>query len=223
MAERARAYGLSDVQILQFPADGTITYGTQRSRQAWDATEGELAEIRDGKTSKIASFAAEPVALAGDSETADVSADLIDVGDGTHESDYDGKDVKGRIVLVAAQPGDVQELAVGKFGAAGILSYAQNQKTCSGWRERQSGSVGTLKSFSPNKTFAFMISLRSWPALQDRLKRKETIRLHAVVQAGQHPGFCKGRHRRHTRLGSAACGAGDCVFLSPRSSAPGGQ
>src|SRR5277367_5252614 len=59
VAERARAYGLSDVQILQFPADGKIIYGTQRSRQAWDANEGELTEIRDGKNFKLASYAAE--------------------------------------------------------------------------------------------------------------------------------------------------------------------
>src|SRR5882762_7488286 len=37
VAERLRAYGLSDVAILQFPADGKIFYGTQRSRPAWDA------------------------------------------------------------------------------------------------------------------------------------------------------------------------------------------
>src|SRR5579863_8887945 len=37
IAERARAYGLSDVQVLQFPADGKIYYGTQRSRPPWDA------------------------------------------------------------------------------------------------------------------------------------------------------------------------------------------
>src|SRR5579859_4381381 len=43
VAERARAYGLSDVQILEFPADGKIFYGTQRSRPAWDA---EFAELR---------------------------------------------------------------------------------------------------------------------------------------------------------------------------------
>src|SRR5580698_262056 len=42
VAERARAYGLSDVQILEFPADGKIFYGTQRSRPAWDADLGEL-------------------------------------------------------------------------------------------------------------------------------------------------------------------------------------
>src|ERR1700722_6683906 len=56
VVERARAYGLSDVQILQFPADGKIFYGTQKSRQGWDAKEGELTEIRDGKTEKIASY-----------------------------------------------------------------------------------------------------------------------------------------------------------------------
>ncbi len=37
VAERARAYGLSHVEVLQFPTDGKVFYGTQRSRQAWDA------------------------------------------------------------------------------------------------------------------------------------------------------------------------------------------
>src|SRR4030088_1151324 len=45
VAERARAYGLSDVAILQFPTDGKIFYGTQRSRLGWDAEEGELEEV----------------------------------------------------------------------------------------------------------------------------------------------------------------------------------
>src|SRR5579862_5926895 len=45
VAERLRAYGLSDVVILQFPADGKIFYGTQRSRPAWDVEVGELEEL----------------------------------------------------------------------------------------------------------------------------------------------------------------------------------
>ena len=129
VAERARAYGLGDVQILQFPADGKILYGTQRARQAWDASQGELTEIKNGNSIKLASYAAQPIVLAEDSESADVTADLIDVGKGSEEGDYAGKDVKGKIVLAAAQADDVQDLAVGKFGAVGIVSYAQNQKT----------------------------------------------------------------------------------------------
>ena len=45
VADRLRAYGLSDVRILQFPADGKIFYGTQRSRPAWDAEFAELWEM----------------------------------------------------------------------------------------------------------------------------------------------------------------------------------
>jgi aminopeptidase YwaD len=189
VAERARTYGLSDVQILQFPADGKHFYGTQRSRPGWDANEGELAEVTDGKNTKIASFAAQPVALAEDSESADVTAELIDVGDGTQEGDYAGKDIRGKIVLAAAQPGAVQDLAVGKFGAAGIVSYAQNQKTA--WSGENDNLVrwGHLESFTPNKTFAFMVPLKTARSMQERLRLKETIRLHAAVDAGQHAGF----------------------------------
>jgi aminopeptidase YwaD len=195
VAERARAYGLSDVGILQFPADGKIFYGTQRSRPGWDAEVGELWEVTAGSgpaaplgvnEKKIASYAAMPIVLAEDSESAEVTAELVDVGDGTKEADYAGKNVKGKIVLVGAQPGTVQDLAVGKFGAAGIVSYAQNQKTA-WWGEGENLiRWGHLETFSPNKTFGFMVSLKTARGLRERLARGEAIRLHAVVKAGQH-------------------------------------
>ncbi len=212
VAERLRAYGLSDVAILQFPADGKIFYGTQRSRSAWDAEVGELTEINFGgpvpcgkemlekakpgflvdcitvDVRALASYEAEPIVLAEDSESADVTADLVDVGEGTKESDYAGKGVKGKIVLVSAQPGAVQDLAVGKFGAVGIVSYAQNQKTAWWGEDENLIRWGHLDTFSPNKTFAFMVSLKTARRLEETLGRKEMIRLHAVVKAGQHPG-----------------------------------
>src|SRR6185437_3655420 len=155
IAERARSYGLSDVQILQFPADGKIYYGTQRSRPPWDTEFAELWELANNQPAvKLASYEAEPVTLAEDSESADVTATLIDVGDGAKESDYAGKNVKGLIVLAAAQPGAVQDIAVGKFGAAGIISYAQNQPTAWSGDDQNLIRWGHLETFSPNKTFA---------------------------------------------------------------------
>jgi hypothetical protein len=189
VAERARAYGLSDVAILQFPADGKIYYGTQRSRPPWDVEFAELWEVKNGvATVKMASYDAEPVGLAEDSESADVTADLVDVGNGTKESDYAGRHIKDQIVLAAAQPGAVQDLAVGKFGAAGIVSYAQNQKTAWWGEDENLIRWGHLETFSPNKTFSFMVSLKMARALRERLDERERIRLHAVVKAGQHPG-----------------------------------
>src|SRR5690242_8829346 len=45
--DRAKEYGLSEVEILELPADGKIFYGTQRSRPAWDAEFAELWEQRE--------------------------------------------------------------------------------------------------------------------------------------------------------------------------------
>ena len=190
VAERLRAYGLSDVAILQFPEDGKIFYGTQRSRPAWDAEKGELEEVKEGKEvkEKIASYEAEPVVLAEDSESADVTADIVDVGEGTKESDYAGKDVQGKIVLVSAQPGAVQDVAVAKFGAAGIVSYAQNQKTAWWGEDENLIRWGHLQTFSEHKTFAFMVSLKTARGMKERLTKGERIRLHAIVKAGQHTG-----------------------------------
>jgi aminopeptidase YwaD len=209
VAERAREYGLSDVQILEFPADGKIFYGTQRSRPAWDAEVGELDEVVRGdiddcvkglakahaigecvsfKPVRIGSYEAEPVVLAEDSESADVTAELVDVGEGTKESEYAGKDVKGKIVLVSASPGAMQDLAVGKFGAAGIVSYAQNQKNAWWGEDENLIRWGHLETFTEHKTFAFMVSLKTARAMRERLAHGEKITLHAVVKAGQHAG-----------------------------------
>jgi len=188
VAERARAYGLGEVQILQFPADGHTLYGAQRARLAWDAEEGELTELRAGTERTIASHAAQPVALAEDSESADVTADLVDVGEGTQDSDYTGKDVQGKLVLVSMQPGEVQEIAIGRYKAAGIVSFAQNQKTAWWGEDENLVRWGHLESFSPNPTFAFMVSLKTARALRERLRHGESIRLHARVKAGQHAG-----------------------------------
>src|SRR5207245_11631730 len=128
----------------------------------------------------LASDQAEPIVLAEDSESADVfGAELVDVGEGTRESDYAGKQVKGNIVLVSAQPGAVQDLAVGKFGAAGIVSYAQNQKTAWWGEDENLIRWGHLETFSANKTFGFMVSLKTARARKGRLARGEEIKLHA--------------------------------------------
>ena len=62
-------------------------------------------------------------------------------------------------MLAAAQPGPVSELAVDRFGAAGIVSYAQNQRSA-WWREDETlVRWGHLNTFPEPKTFAFMVSL----------------------------------------------------------------
>ena len=193
IAKQLRDYGLTEVHIEKFPADGKIFYGTQKSRPSWDVDFAELWELREtseGLTrhTRLASWDAMPVTLAQDSESGEVTTQLVDVGNGTSEKDYAGKDVRGKLVLVAAQPGAVAPIAVERLGAAGIVSYAQNQRTA--WYGENENLVrwGHLDTFAAKPTFAFMISLKQARNFQTRLARGEQIQLHAIVRAGKHAG-----------------------------------
>jgi aminopeptidase YwaD len=179
--DRLRDYGLEGVEIISLPADGTIFYGTQRSRPGWNARFAELWEGRQ----RIASWAEQPISLAQDSVSGRADADLVDIGAGTAESDYAGKEVRGRLVLTSSQPGEVQELAIGRFGAAGIISWAQNQRTAWWGDDESLVRWGHLQTFAQHPSFAFMVSpvrARGW---LERLRRGETVRLRAEVDAGQ--------------------------------------
>ncbi len=181
--DRLADYGLEGVEIISLPADGNIFYGTQRSRPGWNARSAELWEGQQ----RIESWAEQPISLAQDSASGRAEADLVDIGAGTSEADYQGKEVRGRLVLTSSQPGAVQDLAVGRFGAAGIVSWAQNQRTA--WYGDDESLVrwGHLETFSAHPTFAFMVSPARARGWQERLRRGEAVRLRAEVDAGQSP------------------------------------
>ena len=185
---RAREGGLDSARVEEFPADGKIFYGTQRSRPAWDAEFAELWEISPSGNKLITGWDKEPMSVAEDSESGDVTAELVDVGTGSSEKDYAGKNVNGKLILISSQADAGVPLGVAKYGAAGIISYAQNQHT--GWWGENTNLVrwGHLDTFSPTKTFAFMVSPEVATAFKNRLARGERVTLHAKVKAGQHPG-----------------------------------
>jgi aminopeptidase YwaD len=186
------SHGLDGADTIALPADGKVFYGTQRSRPAWNASFAELWEQRrDGTrwvdTLRVASWKDEPISLAQDSISGRADADLVDVGAGAAEADYAGKDVRGKLVLTSSQPGEVAALAVTKYGAAGIVSWAQNQKTA-WWGEDQSlVRWGHLDTWS-DPTFAFMVSPARARAWQARLRKGETIHLRGRVEAGRSAG-----------------------------------
>jgi aminopeptidase YwaD len=126
--ERAREYGLVEVQSEQFPIDGKTPYGLMRSYLGWRVETGRLWEVQPQHL-LLGDWTTDPIRLADYSHDADVETALVDVGDGSHEADYGGKDVHGKIVLADGVLARVQQLAVTKYGAAGIVSDMPNQTT----------------------------------------------------------------------------------------------
>jgi hypothetical protein len=191
--ETLRHYGLDEVEFLTYAADGKTMYGTQKSRPLWDVKSAELWEVRDEegelqRIRKVGDWDAVPLSLAQDSLSADVTAALVDIGAGTEDADYIDKNLDGKLVLTSSQPEVVAERAVGELGAAGIISYAPNQR--SAWWKEDDRLVrwGHLDSFPATKTFGFMISLGDARKLQSRLADGEEILFHASVEATHREG-----------------------------------
>jgi hypothetical protein len=184
--ERAREYGLSQVQSEQFPIDGKISYGLMRSYLSWTVEAGQLWEVRP-RHLLLGDWATDPIRLADYSHSSDVETALVDVDDGSRDADYNGKDVRGKIVLADGVVSRVQALAVAKYGAAGIMSDMPNQITAWSGRDRTLVRWGHLDARLP-AGFAFMISRETAEGLRGRLRAGESILLHAHVKADVGPG-----------------------------------
>jgi hypothetical protein len=193
VTSKLEQYGLDETRVLRYPADGNTMFGTQKSRPAWNADFAELWEIkrvggRPVRVRRLADWDAMPLSLAQDSLSGEATALLIDIGAGTSADEYQDRGVKGKLILTSSQPEDVVDLAVGRYGAAGIVSYAANQR--SAWWKEDERLVrwGHIGSFPTTRSFAFMISLGEARKLQQRLAAGDEILLHAKVEADHSSG-----------------------------------
>src|SRR6266404_4348542 len=184
--QRAREYGLAEAHSEQFPIDGTRSYGLMRSYLAWTVDEARLWEARPQHL-LLGDWKTDPIHLADYSHSADVETELVDVGDGANESDYSGKDVRGKIVLADGVLARVQQLAVAQHGAVGIVSDMPNQTTAWSGLDRTVVRWGHLDARQP-AGFAFMISRETAASLRARLVVPEPIVLSAKVKAEVGPG-----------------------------------
>ena len=119
IAARAKEYGLEDVKFIPLPAwqNASGAGGVN-----WTLKGGELW-LLSPKKMKLGDVRETPTFVADYSPTADITAELIDIGEGTSEADYNGKNVSGKIVLAYGSLNRVKELACWQFGAAAIVSY----------------------------------------------------------------------------------------------------
>ncbi len=188
--KRLNEYGYDTAEIIEYPADGTTMFGTQKSRPAWEVEFAELWELdaQGKRVKRHGSWEAMPLSVAQDSLSGKGRGLLVDIGAGTTDDDYAGKSIKGSLVLTSSQPGEVVDRAVGELGALGIISYAPNQKTA--WWKEDDRLVrwGHMGTFSKTKGFGFMVSLGVARQLQRRLAAGESILFDAEVRASQKPG-----------------------------------
>lgn len=173
----AKEYGFSDVHIERFPLGG----------KQWDGEMGELWVTEPGPPQLITRYRDIATTLATGSRSADVTAELVYVGRGDTAADYQGKDVKGKIVLASGPVGAAHNLAVRQFGAEGVVSFFNGTGKPVD-RPDQMGWSGIQASNDPNvrTTWGFILSLRMGLDLLGRLERHQKVTMHAIVKAAEY-------------------------------------
>jgi hypothetical protein len=166
VAQKAREAGLEDVVVHELPYDGVGW--SPLSGEAWllePGPDGSMLEVKLGSYSEVATT------IADYSRPTNLEAELVDVGAGTQDEDYAGKDVKGKIVLAGGRPKEVETEAVWKRGALGILSYYSSRATPSDYPDQVAWSGIHDKAGAEGKepAFAFMVSWRTGVTLRQRL------------------------------------------------------
>ena len=173
----ARKIGLQAVQIESFDTD----------REGWDAVEAELI-MTAPETRRLTDIRAIPVALANNSNNADIESEMIDVGEGTNAASYAGLDVSGKIVLASGPPIAVQRQAVFARGAAGVVSYF-SESFFGVEPSPESVSWSRIMARDPQGRpggFAFMLSPSAGRALSRQIPAGRSVRVRAHVRVATY-------------------------------------
>lgn len=172
--KKLKEYGIEEAEIVELPT---------RSKETWDAEMGELWLVKPEK-GKIADLKDIAASLCSGSSTTDTTAELVYVGSGERLSFYEGKDIKGKIVLVNGSPERARRLAVEKYEALGLIGYSSSHPE---FDRDEVGWNSIRPSEKEKKTFAFVVSERTGEDLRDLLERGTKVEVRAISKAQMVP------------------------------------
>lgn len=131
---------------------------------------------------RIVGYPEIPMSLITYSNPGDVTAELIWVGSGTQDSDYQGKDVRGKFVLATGYGGSVHRLAVLKYGAKVVVCYLDDDRA----KEYPDMLAYTGMWPTPDEldrvTFGFNLTNRQGEKLKDLLEAGRKVVLRGWVK-----------------------------------------
>src|SRR5579862_8867426 len=173
MAKYAREYGFSNVAIEDYPTG-----------QTYQPVVGELWTTTP-KNIKIFDIHDIPEALASTNANGDISAELINVGQGTNK-DFEGKDVKDKFVLSLAPNGLAatynRAIEFGAIGVLGVSAIGAGDRAT----DYANAIVWTTVNAKPN-TAAWALSPKAAHELETMLNRGQKVTIRSITKTEQVP------------------------------------
>jgi len=184
LAEELKQMGIKDVNIHKYRADGQTKSFLWNSLMGWRVREAELWLVEPTKK-LLSRFSDQAVSLMPYSQGGTTEAEVIYVGQGKSDKDYQGLDVKGKIVFARGGDGaTVHRMAVLKRGAAGVIVGPSDREE----RDKYVDLI-ELNRLSPtaeeaaNTKFGFSLSRRQERELLSFIHAGKKVKMKAVVDA----------------------------------------
>lgn len=169
-------------KIFEYPADGKTTVGSWEAIVGWHPRKAKLYLI-DPEEKTLADFVAEPISLIAHSTTTDIEAEVVYVGKGLSPEDYEGKDVKGKIVLTESLARLAHRVACVGYGAAGILTYVPPSGQDEIASLRRYDAIWPSGEEREKAKFGFSLTQGDGLKLKKWLDEGKTVRVKATVDA----------------------------------------
>jgi hypothetical protein len=180
-----RAAGV-DAKIDQYPSDGKKLYQTYISPMGWEMRGGELW-VEGATPVRLCRYSDVPMCVSTYSKGGEWSGELVDVGSGTSDADYAGRDVKGKVVLASGYAADVVRNGVIKHGAVGVVIYPPaNDRPDHPDMVRYNG-IWTRAGELASTSGGFQISANQYAMLK-AMMAKGPVRVRGKIDATLEPG-----------------------------------
>jgi aminopeptidase YwaD len=182
------------VTTQRYPATPGARFWTLPSFQEWSCAAAtlQLLDAEGCPTETLCDFDAIATSVIQRSIPAHGDFDVVLLGGkgGAVEADYAGLDVAGKLVLTDHAPSRVRELAVAKFGAAGILFDGM---TAGGRSDLDLPDARQYTSFwwsgpAAADSFGFVLSPRQGRRLRERLAAGRPVRVRAHIDTRLYDG-----------------------------------
>ncbi|HET9839866.1 MAG TPA: DUF4910 domain-containing protein [Candidatus Angelobacter sp.] len=188
---RLKAAGL-EARIEQFTSDGKIKYGTYTSPMGWDMRSGELwiesvAGVKDFKPLMLCRYADVPMCVSTYSKGGEWSGELVDVGSGTSDANYQGIDVRGKVALASGYAANVVRQAVLKHGAVGVVIYPDAADRPDHPDMVRYNGIWPRAEELEKTSGGFQISRNQYDTLKSLMKQG-AVRVHGKIDATLGPG-----------------------------------
>jgi hypothetical protein len=188
---RLKAAGL-EAKIEQFPSDGKTRYGTYISPMGWDMRGGELwiesvGGAKDFKPIMLCRYTDVPMCVSTYSKGGEWSGELVDVGSGASDANYQGTDVRGKVALASGYAANVVRQAVLQHGAIGVVIYpAAGDRPDHPDMVRYNG-IWPREEELGKTSGGFQISRNQYDMLKSLMKQG-AVRVHGKIDATLGPG-----------------------------------